>query len=99
MIYEGEFVSVWDDGIEVKNKCTIDTDTMKIIDMEEDRWCDDMDIDIVDDAVDVLLEEYVYIPELDTQYSACAEYALEQWKNDFTDYYGNGIVTYSDYLR
>jgi hypothetical protein len=47
------YVSVWDDGIEVKSDCIYDTETKQIEEIEM--------VDI--SGVDILIEEYVELPD------------------------------------
>ena len=91
-IFDGEFTSVWDDGVEIVCNCEVDLDRMEIIKMDGDRWlagnCDGYDLDTIDDVVENLLEEYVYIEDTGETYSAAAD------GEDVFDEYGNGILVY-----
>lgn len=47
MIKNATFVSIWDDGYEVKSDCRIDTDTNKVLDIEM-VYVDKLDLEILD---------------------------------------------------
>lgn len=47
MIKNATFVSVWDDGYEVKSDCRIDTNTNKVLDIEM-VYVDELDLEILD---------------------------------------------------
>lgn len=64
MIKNATFVSVWDDGIEIKTSCKVNTETREVFDIEETYV----------DGLGIVNEEYVIIDEMDYN-AASAEYA------------------------
>ena len=95
-IYDAEYTSVWDDDVMIVSAVTVDLDKMMIIEFGE-RWldgnCDSYDIDTIDDEVEILKEEYLYVPELACSYAVCSEGNWQDF-DDPDDVYGNGVVLY-----
>lgn len=63
MIKNATFVSVWDDGIEIKTSCKVNTETREVFDIEETYV----------DGLGIVNEEYVIIDEMDYN-TVSAEY-------------------------
>jgi len=53
MITKATYVSVWDDGIEVKTSCQFNTETKEVTDIEQ--------VDVT--GLDILDREYVLLPD------------------------------------
>lgn len=64
MIKNATFVSVWDDGIEIKTNCKVNTETHEIFDIEE----------AYADGLEIVNKEYVTIDGMDYN-AVSAEYA------------------------
>lgn len=64
MIKNATFVSVWDDGIEIKTSCKVNTETREVFDIEETYV----------DGLGIVNEECVIIDEMDYN-AVSAEYA------------------------
>ena len=64
MIKNATFVSVWDDGIEIKTNCKVNTETREIFDIEKAHV----------DGLEIVNEEYVTIDGMDYN-AVSAEYA------------------------
>ena len=84
-VVSGEYVSVWDSGIEIHSECSIDTSTMSIKGFGQ-RWVEGADIeeDEIDDVVEHLDEEYVDIYD--------GRYTVAPRDEDVEDIYGRGII-------
>lgn len=66
----GKYVSIWDDGLEVKSKCIVNTDTMEVHSIEIS--------DIDTDELEVLRNEFV-------EFTDASPYYLVGTKEDFED--------------